>query len=217
MLFSTEFDVEIAREREEDSIKKDNPLLYTQKDLDAIIEEQKEIAFQKGFSEGVESGKQEMNQSLLKDSYVSLESLRPVIADLLVSVDEYKTALTSETIEILESFVQKILPSLVVETYADKLKDIVSENIQKLSSDKWIEICLSTPVCEFLYDDIDTIIKDSGFRGEYKILGRSQYGQSEVSVHWESGSLKFDVEKVSNEMLAIVNEAKSQLLGEKNG
>ena len=68
MLFERDFDLEEQQRKERKAYREENPLKYSDVDMQQIVSEQCEIAQQEGYREGVEAGRKEMEQSIIQAS-----------------------------------------------------------------------------------------------------------------------------------------------------
>ena len=217
MLFNNDFDLEIKAEVSAAIYREKNPYKYTEEDLQRIVAEQREIAFNKGYEDGRKQGEEDSRQSLMQMSFDSLESMKPSLQEILLDLTNYKNELAKENLDILENFINAVIPSVIRETCKEKIYENLKANVENLIDNKWVEFRLSKEGFEFLNEDLEKLMTDVGFKGEFKIKVSDEYSASMASIPWESGDFLFNMESIKVEMLNLVKDAKSQLLGEKNG
>ena len=216
MLFDNDFDVEIKNEINALKQREQNPCIYTETDLQRILAEQNEISYNKGYKDGFTAGGEDANNTTLKKSFDSLENLKPILEELRESIVLYRKESVLESLEVVENLIDSVVPVIIGATYKEKISEIIVHNINNLIDNKWIEFRFSKDVYDFILSDIDSIMGELGFRGDYKIVAVDNYHETQASVHWENGNFKLNIEKIKQDVLDLVLEAKGQLIGEKN-
>ena len=206
-LFDRDFDreVEIAKERKK--FREENPLRYTEADMEQIVNDNCQQAHAQGYQEGVEDGKKEMEQSIIKASYHVLEELRPQVSEFLTSIESHRNKIENDAMLLISELVNKVIPDLSDYYYKDKLKELILEVVQLSLGSDWIEFRLHPEIKDFLEEDIIQLLSLSGYQGSFLIKDIEDMPINSAELSWENGKSEINFENVKNEIVNIINKA----------
>lgn len=207
MLFERDFDLEEQQRKERKAYREENPLKYSDVDMQQIVSEQCEIAQQEGFREGVEAGRKEMEQSIIQASFESLESMRPQVQQFLVGMEEYRELVEREALSFVMSLMDKVVPDLIDDFAMSKVKEMMIKSIDMALGSTWIEFRMHREVKEFLEADIVQLLSMTGYKGSYDVVEKEELSHNQAVVLWENGKSEIDLNELKDNLSKIVNEA----------
>lgn len=207
MLFERDFDAEKQRYEERKAYRQENPLKYSDADMQQIVDEQCAIAQEEGYRQGFEAGKKDMEDSIMQASFQTLEAMRPQVAEFLAGAEEYRELVEREALEFIVALVKKVVPDVLDEFSIVRIKEMMSKSINMALGSDWIEFRMNSEVKEFLEEDIVQLLSMTGYQGSYDIKAIDEMSSKEAEVSWENGKSEIDLNEIKDNICELVNNA----------
>jgi flagellar biosynthesis/type III secretory pathway protein FliH len=209
-LFEKDFDVQIAEEKEAKKNLERSPLIYSEDDLKKRIDEVRNEALEEGYNQGFKEGMLEKENEIINTANKNLKMIEPKLDQIIEYKDEFESNLEEKALTFCSSIFEKILPSLIYETYGEKINEILYENYKSSLSSDWIQLTLNPEIKEEVSINFERILEKENYHGKFTIIEDQNLEYSSLTLSWESGNLNIELEKIYNQIIELVKQRRNK-------
>lgn len=186
-------------------------VLWTEEQVNELINKEREESYEKGISEGYEKGHSDAMEALEADIHRLLLSLKTSSDEIIADRSAINEDLEQQFIEFVQQIVELIAPSIPETFFEEYLLSMTRDIARNLLNDKTLVFKVPKGKVTTLKDKISTALREEGYALKSEVRADANLKVGSARVEWESGCSELNLKKYADNIVNIVkNKRKVQ-------